>query len=217
MVYSKVKDLPETIQSALSSLGYTRADIELEVKESVSPFIGGGDGYRGFCCILDIVTGERDVKLGSYGGSNAFNPGNQVDCDTAYYKIPANTAVIKGSSGGGKSVFATITFSPGNIIKALGAKPDVSPRDKWILSVIKRYTSAGRKEEFRRNNDIPTLADLKRLEGLGFLKVNKAGAAQITTEGKNVVSGLTHCYHPNSAYYKVPYDESFPSEADLDG
>lgn len=201
-MYSKVKDLPETIQSALSSLGYTRADIELKVKESISPFIGGGDGYRGFCVILDIVTGEKDVKLGSYGGSNAFNPGNQVDCDTACYKIPANTAVIKGSSGGGHPVSASITLSPDNVIKALPLKTELTPREKWLLYVLKAYTSQGRKEEFRRNNDIPTLADLKRLEGLGFLKVNKAGAAQITTEGKNVVAGLTHCYHPNSPYYK---------------
>lgn len=203
-MYSKVKDLPETIQSALSSLGYTRADIELEVKESVSPFIGGGDGYRGFCCILDIVTGERDVKVGSWGGSNIFaqSQSNPVDQDTQSYNIPSNVAVIKGSQGGNRPTYATITLSPGNIIKALDAKPDVSPRDKWILSVIKGYTSAGRKEEFRRNNDIPSLCDLRELESKGFLKVNKAGAAQITTEGKNVVAGLTLFYHPNSPYYK---------------
>ena len=196
-MYSKVKELPETIQSALSALGYTRADIEIEVSESVSPFVGGDDGYRGFCSIVDIVTGQKDTKVGSWGGSNAFNPNNQVDCDIASYTIPSNVAVIKGRSGGCHPVYATITLSPDNIVKLLPVVDQLNAREKWILYVMKSLTSAGRKNEWSRYNDQPSMAELKALEARGFLKINKAGSAQITTDGKNALGNVNHVSHPS--------------------
>ena len=199
-MYSLVKDLPETIQSALSSLGYTRADIKLEVAETISPFVGGGDGYRGFCCILDIVTGKRDTNVGSWGGSNAFSPNNQVDCDIASYTIPSNVAVIKGSSGGCHPVYATITLSPDNIVKALPVVGELNAREKWILYNYKALTSAGRKNEWSRCNDQPSMIELKALEARGFLKINKAGSAQITTAGKNALGTTLSVNHPNKGW-----------------
>ena len=187
MVYSKVKDLPETIQRVLSTLGYTRADIELEVSESVSPAVGGGDGLRGFCCIMNIETGQFDTKMGSWGGSNAFNPNNQVDQDLNSYVIPNNVAVIKGTSGGSRPVYASITLSPNNIIKALPEKIELSPRDKWLMYTFKALTSAGRKNEWERENDKPSESDLKRFVDSGWIKRASNGACQITTEGKNVL------------------------------
>lgn len=187
MVYSKVKDLPETIQHALSTLGYTRTDIELEISESVSPAVGGGDGYRGFCCIVDIITGQFDTKMGSWGGSNAFNPNNVVDQDINSYNIPDNVAVIKGTSGGSRPVYATITLSPNNMIKALPEKVDLTDRDKWILYTFKALTSAGRKNEWERENDKPSEADLIRFAGNGWITRSSNGACKITTEGKNVL------------------------------
>lgn len=200
-MYTKLTDLPDTIQSALNKLGYYKQDIQIEVTDAVSPFIGGGDGYRGFCVILNIVTGESDIKMGSWGGSNGFSPNNQVDCDTSSYKIPANIAVIKGSRGTDK-IFACLYLAPDNVIKALPGKIELDPRLKWILSGYKSLTSQGRKNEYDRENDKPSAADLKALVDMGLLKQNKAGVCQITTEGKNVFKPLETVYHPKSTYYK---------------
>jgi hypothetical protein len=91
-MYTQVKDLPETIQSALNSLNYGRKDISLEVAESISPRVGGGDGLRGFCCIVNIETGERKTEVGSWGGSSMFQESavNPVDSDHTDYVIPPN-------------------------------------------------------------------------------------------------------------------------------
>lgn len=200
-MYTKLTDLPDTIQSALNKLSYYKKDISIEVAESVSPFVGGGDGQRGFCVILDIVTGQSEIKMGSWGGSNAFSPNNQVDCDTESYKIPANMAVIKGSQGTDR-VYATLYLSPDNVIKALPVRIELEPRLKWILYGYKGLTSAGRKNEYDRNNDKPNANDLKKLVDMGLLKQNKAGVCQITTEGKNVFKPLETVYHPKDQYYK---------------
>ena len=200
-MYTKLTDLPPTIQSALSKLGYYKNDISIEVTESVSPFVGGGNGSRGFCVILDIVSGESDTKMGSWGGSNAFSPNNQVDCDTSSYIIPPNMAVIKGSHGTDR-VFATLYLSPNNVIKALPVTVELDPRLKWILAGYKGLTSQGRKNEYSCNNDVPSAIDLKQLVDKGYLKQNKAGICQITTDGKNCFKPLEHVEHPKSPYYK---------------
>jgi hypothetical protein len=199
-MYTKLTDLPETIQSALNKLGYYKADISIDVSESVSPFVGSGDGLRGFCVILDIITGESDIKTGSWGGSNMWSPNNVVDCDTQSYKIPANVAVIKGTTGRDR-VYATITLSPENVIKALPIKVELDPRLKWILAGYKSLTSQGRKNEYSRYNDTPSIEDLKKLVEMGFLKMNKAGICQITTEGKNCFKPLERVEHPKGFKY----------------
>lgn len=199
-MYTKLTDLPDTIQKTLHSLGYHSKDISLEVSESVSPFVGSGDGLRGFCVILDIITGQSETKMGSWGGSNAFSPNNSVDCDTSSYKIPSNVAVIKGTTGRDR-VYATITLSPENVIKALPLPTELDQRLKWILFGYKGLTSSGRKNEYDRYRDKPSAEDLKKLVELGLLKMNKAGVCQITTEGKNCFKALEHVEHPKGFRY----------------
>lgn len=198
-MYTKLTDLPHTIQSALSKLGYHKKDISFEVVETVSPQVSGGSGSRGFCVILDIVSGQSWAKVGSWGGSNFFNPDNAVDLDSTSYKIPNNVAVIKGSQGNDR-VFATLYLAPGNVIKALPASVELDERLRWILYGFKGLTSAGRKYEYETNNDKPSANDLKTLVDMGLLKQNKAGSCQITTEGKNCFKPLETVYHPKSRY-----------------
>ena len=188
-MYTQVKDLPETIQSALNSLGYGRKDISLEVAESISPAVSGGQGKRGFCCIVNIETGERKIDMGSWGGANCFGPSavNPVDSDRNDYVIPPNFAVIKGSEGGDRPVYATITISSSNMIKALPEKVELSARDQWLLYTFKGLTSAGRKNEWERCNDKPSEADLVRFAINGWIKRRSDGACMITTEGKNTL------------------------------
>lgn len=205
MIYSKVSELPETLQSALKSIGYSGKDIRLEAKEEVSAQVMGGDGRRGFCIIVNLSTGEKKEMIGSWGGANMFNTTNAVDLDSSSYAIPLDVAVIKGSMG--NSVFADITLHPKNIIGLLGtSKAQLDERDRWILGTFKGLTSAGRKYEWARNNDVPSEDDLNKLAGLGYLKRSKNGATQITTEGKNALNlkySYETIYHPNSDLAKI--------------
>lgn len=201
MIHVKVADLPETLINSLKNLGYHKNDIPLEGKEKISPQVPGGKGRRGFCVIVNIATGETKQMMGSWGGSNMFNPNNQVDLDDTPYTIPAGFAVIKGVSGY-KGVIATITVPPDNVAKFLPEKKELDPRDKWILYTFSALTSAGRKKEWEREDDIPSEDDLNRLAAEGYLKRSKNGASRITTDGKNAVAdrGYNWVSHPNSKY-----------------
>lgn len=199
-VYSLVSELPDTLQTALQSIGYHRKDIELIASETVSRHVSGGQGYRGFCVIVNLSTGERKAEIGSWGGANMFNPNNAVDLDTSEYNIHPGFAVIKGSQG--DKTFATIYLHTENIVKFLPAKIEMDSRDSWILYTFDALTSAGRKNEWDRHNDKPSENDLNRLAGLGYLKRSKNGATQITTDGKNALGrkvGQT-INHPKSKW-----------------
>lgn len=210
-VYAKVRDLPEALQSALLGLKYGRADIEVCASETASRHYHGWTGQRGFCAIVDLATGHTTYEQGSWGGGNMFNPTNAVDLDTSRYPIPPNVAVINGSSGG-RGTFATITVRPDAIAPLLPAKAEVTPRERWILYCFCSLTSAGRKNEWSRSVFSearqayvrckgPTDAELQALAARGFLKINRAGAAQITTEGRNA------CDRGPNGLGSVPYAE----------
>src|SRR5258708_7518672 len=126
-MYVSLKDLPDTIVSALSSVGYHSKDINVEAQETVSMFDSGGAGRRGFVVLVDIATGRCERHLGSWGGSNMFNPRNAVDLDTQERAIIPGMAVIKGSEG--ERTYATLYLHPDNLVKMLPAKPEVSDRE----------------------------------------------------------------------------------------
>lgn len=202
MTYAKVRELPESLQAALKSVGYARPDVEIQAKEKASRFSGGWSGQRAFCCIVDMATGRFETDHGSWGGSNMFNPGNAVDNDTNTYTIPPNVAVITGSSGG-RGTFADITLRPDAIAPLLPAKAEVSPREAWIIYTFAHLTNAGRKNEWARHDlasgkrhVAPSEAELDALAARGFLKRARNGATQITTEGRNT---------EKNRYATVPY------------
>lgn len=201
MIHSKVKDLPECIQSALKSVGYGRADIRIDAAEKTDPGAASGSGQKAFCIIINMATGEVKEMFGSWGGQNLFNADNQVDNDRSLYDIPSGYAVIKGSIGG--QVYAYMTVHPDNIVKYLPVHDvELDARDKWILYTFDGLTSAGRRNEWERCNDKPSEDDLNRLAAKGYLKRNKNGATQITTEGKNALgrkAGVS-VEHPNSRW-----------------
>lgn len=185
MIHSKVKDLPETIQAALRSIGYHRQDITIEGRQDIDPGVVGGAGRKGFCMIVNMTTGEKKTLFGSWGGSNMFNSGNQVDNDRKSYDIPPNFCVIKGSIG--DKTYASMYIRPSNMVMFLPAKVELEPRDRWLLYTFDALTSPGHKDEWRRRNDPPSEDDLNRLASLGYLKRAKNGATSITTDGKNAL------------------------------
>src|SRR5688500_15526643 len=100
-MYVSVKELPDTLRAALSSISYGRADIAIETAETYNPFQAGGAGRRGFCMAVNIESGERAIARGSWGGSNPFNPNNPVDLDSQERPLKPGFAIIQGTEGNG--------------------------------------------------------------------------------------------------------------------
>lgn len=182
-MFAKVSDLPVSLRNALAALHYTRSDIEISARERTSIQVGGGDGKRGFACLVDMAAGTHTVSWGSWGGANAFNPRNAVDCDSTEYDIPTHGAVISGTTGGGRPVYATITVHPASLAPLLPAAPAVTAIEAKVLAIYAQLKSSARGEYLAQIPDAGVIVD--SLVSRGFLDRNKAGATKITTTGRN--------------------------------
>ena len=178
----KVKALPDTLQRALQAEGYRREDIAIRACETACLADMGGQGRRGFVTFIDLATGRTKTTNGSWGGSNMFNPRNAVDNDQSEVPIPDNVAVIQGSEGHGPT-FASVLVNPQNMASLLPAPTEVTDHEKAILTIYATIKGGYRQGEL---DYIKATADeVTALVERGLLKRNKAGATQITTEGKN--------------------------------
>lgn len=181
MPYAIVRELPEPLQRALEAVGYGRKDVCIEAKETESLFVAGGDGYQGFAVLVSLETGVYEVHRGSWGGGNPFNPTNSVDLNDKEYQLPRTGAVIKGSRGGGRPVYATITLHPENMIKALPEAVELTSEEQSIMYAF----GALRSGPYRKGLTEGKGEVIDRLVERGLLKKNAASAVQITTAGRN--------------------------------
>jgi len=95
----EVKELPQTLQSALRQIGYRKADIRVVPATEVYTGSAGMSGRRAFTMAVNIATGQTSqVAQGSWGGPNPFERKPADDLETKV-KIPQNSAIIKGSGG----------------------------------------------------------------------------------------------------------------------
>jgi hypothetical protein len=179
MMYSKVRDLPTSLQRALSSVGYGRPDIGIRTALEESVACPGGSGYCGFAVIVDMSTGETRKLVGSWGGANMFNQDNRVDLDTQPHTMLPNVAVITGHIGGDRPTYATITIHPDNTVKMLPAVTELTTEEAYTLTAF-GYIGEYRKRMLARHGSA-----LDTLVSKGLVKRNKAGACSITTEGRN--------------------------------
>jgi hypothetical protein len=208
-MYIKVQALPSSLQTALSSLCFARADIEVTASETYSLFAAGGDGYRAFVVVVNLATGESQITRGSWGGGNIHNPQNSVDRDDTARPLPANFAVISGREGGDRPVHASIKVNPATLAPLVTAPTiELSDMEQRVLAWHKSLNSAGRKDAAERfaadraygygkQSDQPRVPQAQTLDEIdaakvslaekGLLKIAKNGAASITTEGKNMV------------------------------
>ena len=198
-MHIKIKELPVSIQKALLSVGYGRTDIAVNVTDQIDLQCSGGAGVRGFAIVLNLDTGESKQFLGSWGGANPFNPTNRVDLDSNLHTIPVNGAVIKGHTG--NTCYASVYVSQANVVKALDApKLELTDNELGVLKVIKRVRSGYRKDYFfgyesREYFSKPLTQGeyseaINCLSAKGLIKINKAMAVSITTEGKNAATML---------------------------
>lgn len=207
-MFAQVKDLPPALQTALASVHYGRSDVEIKASETYTLLALGGSGYRAFVLVVDLSSGACQSTRGSWGGSNMFNPGNNVDGDTTTRPLPPNFAVIHGREGGDRPVSASITVNPATLAPMIAAPiVELTEMERIVLAWHKGLTSAGRKNEaerfaydrangYGRCKDQPrvpqarTLADIEAakqsLAAKGLLKIAANGATSITTAGKNL-------------------------------
>ncbi len=199
--YMLVKELPHAIQAALIEVGYGRKDIMVEPSVAYTAGGPGGSSMRSFTAVCDLGSEDRyKIIWGSWGGANMFNKSNQVDLDTASHEIPYNGAVVKGSMGGGRPVYAHVLVNPENLQKMLPAGNDVNEelteQEKKALKIIKTYRAGARKDGFARHDLGPYTKDnpiLQKFVKNGWIVISGAGL-QITLAGKNKAEDIQGVY-----------------------
>lgn len=184
-MHIQVKELPQPLQDALKSVEYYAKDVAVEDKERTNVNDYGGDGYQAFTCIVNLHTGRYETTWGSWGGPNMFNPHNAVDLDNKLYAIPVGGAVINGRRGGtARRTYASVYVHPDTLTPLLPASVDLTPVEKACLYAYDCLKSGPyRQQELLRAQVSSNL--IESLVQRGFLKRNKSGSVQITTEGKN--------------------------------
>lgn len=186
--YVKVADLDDVIRNALDGVGYRRADIE--VKTVTQMQLGGqayGDGYQAFTVLINLSTRECHTERGSWGGRNMFDRTSPMDNDERQYELPADGVVIKGQRGGGRPVSAQLYIPAAMRSRVLPAGPSESLTKLQIETLsIYKGTSPGYRRQCLERAGV-TEAIITSLVDMGLLSRNRAGAVQITTDGKNAL------------------------------
>ncbi len=178
-----VRDLPASLKSALSDLGYARKDVAIEAAPTAAFVSAYGEGYRAFAMALNLETGESTTLYGNWGGES-INGARQVDADRREHTIPLNGCLILGQEGGGRPVSASVIVNPANVAQLLPAIDiSVTERDRHILNIFGGYKSFARPQYLDQAG--VTDAEIDSLIARGLLSRNKAGATAITTAGKN--------------------------------
>jgi hypothetical protein len=106
--------------------------------------------------------------------------------------VLANMAIIKGESGG-RGHYARIKVAPLTLAKFLSTpQMELSDNEKIVLACMKRLKSSYRLHEAQRVGvaEPSYYAALATLKEKKLVKISSNGAAQITTEGKNALSGV---------------------------
>jgi hypothetical protein len=185
-MYVPTKTLPDSIRKALRSVGYGKADIDVKIGDHFMAPSSYGAGHRAQVIVVDLVSGRMQHETGSWGGQNIFQA-RPVDEPGGRSRLPPGfIALTSGMTG-----IWHLHVHPENAAKFLPEAAEVTPRQKWILYTFNALTSAGRKNEWdRAGRHAPHPEELQELLDRGLLKANKAGAMQITTDGKNVFRGL---------------------------
>ena len=182
-----VKELPPAVQSALKALSYHRRDIEVLPQETVSPFVGGGDGYKGFFTVIDLQQNKHETMWGSWGGANPWSSpkATLVDQDSKERPIPPTQMFIKGEIGGtSRSTFATLYVHPSRLAPLLPAPQEpISPRETLVFAIFAQIRGGCRKEYLENHAVRPEEVD--SLANKGLLKKSKANSVQLTLLGKN--------------------------------
>jgi len=184
-IHVPVKELPDSLRSALKRVKYGSRDIGVVAQDKVEPNPYAAEGQKGFVLVIDIASGRSRDLEGSWGGASPNSP-SEIDFANRPVPIPEGGAVIIGVQGYPQTM-ATIYVHPRTIAAMLPPAAETTEREQTILRTIRSLNSAGRKEVFGREKVTP--AEIDALVARGLLSKTKAGAVSITTAGKNVAEG----------------------------
>ena len=187
-IWLETRGLPGVLRTALARVGYHRPDVRVRRSETVH--VGGSaafEGNRSFAVVVNLETGEiGPVREGSWGGITPFGR-DTIDHDDRQHPIPPNGAAIVGESGG-RGCFAAIHVHPTNVTPALQASDaTVTAREAAILACFARLKGGSYRREALGAGRV-SKAEIDGLAARGLLKINKAGAGQITTAGRNAAA-----------------------------
>jgi len=181
-IHVPVKELPDSLRSALKRVKYGSRDIGVVAQDKVEPNPYAAEGQKGFVLVIDIASGRSRDLEGSWGGAS-YNGPQEIDFANRPVPIPEGGAVIIGTEGWPQTM-ASIYVHPKTIAAMLPPAAETTEREQTILRTIRSLNSAGRKEVFGREKVTP--AEIDALVARGLLSKTKAGAVSITTAGKNV-------------------------------
>lgn len=185
-MYVPVKTLPDCLQSTLKGVGYYGADLKIEAAETFTPTGAYGDGYRALTVAIDLSTGESKQTKGDYGGGWGLTAQDKAAQNNEQVNIPEGAVFLSVQSG--PKVFVTAYVHPSTFAPFLPKeKAEIPYLEKCVLFAHRAYKSSYRQEYYSEKgiSDVGTI--VANLANKGYLKVNKAGSSQITTEGKNLV------------------------------
>jgi hypothetical protein len=172
------------VESALRGYAYHRADVQLSAATHIDPSTSPFGGNRAVFAIIDLASGHLEAWVGSYGGPQLFAP-TALDTARGEVPVPVGCVVLRGETGG-RGAFFHLYAHPETLTALLPAPTaDVTPEERKTLAVFRGIKSSHRAQYLR---GLTHLVD--GLVARGYLKRNKAGATQITTQGKNACEGV---------------------------
>jgi hypothetical protein len=187
-MFVPTKDLPDIVQEVLESVGFHKADIDVEPAVEAHLSSPYGTGYQTFAVGVDITRRRVSREVASsWGGPNMFE--HRTLDQPSTLDLPEGTMLIMGQRGGGRPVSAKLYAHPGLMAPMLEGQQaaDLSVQELAVLAIFKGIKGGYREEEARRYK-LPFKTAVARLVELGFLKTNRAGATQITTDGRNLIT-----------------------------
>lgn len=186
-MHVETKTLSKPILDALASVRYGARDIEVVASSTVSlNSEAAWKGARGFVIAINLETGERINRQGSWGGSNMFVR-NAVDETDEIYTLPTFGVVITGQTGHPRTL-ARVHVHPEQLSRFLPAVAEETTDEEQQALYCYTGIKGGeyRREELRRRKVKQSTID--DLVERGYLSRNKAGSVQVTTKGKNARS-----------------------------
>lgn len=183
-MYVTTDTLPTVIRRALADVDYHKRDIEVRHEDTCHISGAGGDGARAFVILIDLHRQRYETHWGSWGGANMFNRDNPVDTDDHAYLIPDGSVIVTGVVWS-HPTHATIHASRSSSLLPITA----GEVDKATLDCLYAYGCI-KGGQYRRDELARRRVSEQTVQACvdqGFIKVNRGGAGQITTAGRNAL------------------------------
>ncbi len=150
-IFIALSELPPSLRAVLKRINYRRQDVRIDSGTTFrlaegAPVLVGGPGH---IVAVNLSTGDFEAYRHEGSSEREYNCEEPVEDREQVRPIPAGGALVftEWAPGG---MLANIRIHPDSVAGILPDTAEVSDDERKALGVIKRYTSAGRKEEMPR-------------------------------------------------------------------